>query len=448
MTAEAKNFYRKVAALVLPIALQNLINVGISSIDVIMLGKVGEKVLSGASLGSQIQFVMSLFLFGVTSGASVLMAQYWGKRELRAIETVFGIAVKWAVAVSICFTAAAVIVPGLLMSLFTNDPEVRVQGIIYLRIVGLSYLFNALTMVYLNSMRNMERVLIASVVYLTSMCTNIVVNALLIFGIGPFPAMGIAGAAIGTVISRVVEFLIVIFYDRRINEVFHFHMEFLRRKDPALSQDFRKMSLPVVANELMWGLGMSTMAAIMGHMGSAATAANSVAQVGRNLATVVAFGVASAASIMIGKSIGEGRQEQARKNGRRFAVLSVVAGILGGLLILAVRPVVIDALELTDDARKILSVMLIIMSYYVVAQAYNTTLVVGIFRGGGDTRFGFFFDVIFMWGIAILGGAVASFVMDASVFVVIFILLSDEIMKVPVATWRYCTYKWLNDVTR
>lgn len=448
MTAEAKNFYRKVAALVLPIALQNLINVGISSIDVIMLGKVGEKVLSGASLGSQIQFVMSLFLFGVTSGASVLMAQYWGKRELRAIETVFGIAVKWAVAVSICFTAAALIVPGLLMSLFTNDPEVRVQGIIYLRIVGLSYLFNALTMVYLNSMRNMERVLIASVVYLTSMCTNIVVNALLIFGIGPFPAMGIAGAAIGTVISRVVEFLIVIFYDRRINEVFHFHMEFLRRKDPALSQDFRKMSLPVVANELMWGLGMSTMAAIMGHMGSAATAANSVAQVGRNLATVVAFGVASAASIMIGKSIGEGRQEQARKNGRRFAVLSVVAGILGGLLILAVRPVVIDALELTDDARKILSVMLIIMSYYVVAQAYNTTLVVGIFRGGGDTRFGFFFDVIFMWGIAILGGAVASFVMDASVFVVIFILLSDEIMKVPVATWRYCTYKWLNDVTR
>lgn len=448
MTAEAKNFYRKVAALVLPIALQNLINVGISSIDVIMLGKVGEKVLSGASLGSQIQFVMSLFLFGVTSGASVLMAQYWGKRELRAIETVFGIAVKWAVAVSICFTAAALIVPGLLMSLFTNDPEVRVQGIIYLRIVGLSYLFNALTMVYLNSMRNMERVLIASVVYLTSMCTNIVVNALLIFGIGPFPVMGIAGAAIGTVISRVVEFLIVIFYDRRINEVFHFHMEFLRRKDPALSQDFRKMSLPVVANELMWGLGMSTMAAIMGHMGSAATAANSVAQVGRNLATVVAFGVASAASIMIGKSIGEGRQEQARKNGRRFAVLSVVAGILGGLLILAVRPVVIDALELTDDARKILSVMLIIMSYYVVAQAYNTTLVVGIFRGGGDTRFGFFFDVIFMWGIAILGGAVASFVMDASVFVVIFILLSDEIMKVPVATWRYCTYKWLNDVTR
>lgn len=448
MTAEAKKFYSKVAALVLPIALQNLINVGISSIDVIMLGKVGEKVLSGASLGSQIQFVMSLFLFGVTSGASVLMAQYWGKRDLRAIETVFGIAVKWAVAVSICFTAAALIAPGLLMSLFTNDSEVLAQGMVYLRIVGVSYLFNALTMVYLNSMRNMERVLIASVVYLTSMCTNIVVNAILIFGIGPFPAMGIAGAAIGTVISRMVEFFIVIFYDRRINEVFHFHMEFLRRKDIGLNQDFRKMSLPVVANELMWGLGMSTMAAIMGHMGSAATAANSVAQVGRNLATVVAFGVASAASIMIGKSIGEGKKEQAKKNGRRFAVLSVIAGILGGLLILAVRPVVIDALELTDDARKILSVMLIIMSYYVVAQAYNTTLVVGIFRGGGDTRFGFYFDVIFMWGIAILGGAVAGFIMDASVFVVIFILLSDEVIKVPVATWRYCTYKWLNDVTR
>lgn len=448
MEAEAKQFYKKVASLVLPMALQNLINVGISSIDVIMLGRVGEKVLSGASLGSQVQFVLSLFLFGVTSGSSVLMAQYWGKREMKPIETVFGIALKWALAVSVCFTIAALVIPEQLMALFTNDAEVKIQGICYLRIVCISYLFNAVTMVYLNSMRNMERVMIASVVYLSSMCTNMIVNYLLIFGVGPFPEMGIAGAAVGTVLSRLIEILIVVYYDRRFNPVFHFHFAFLKRKDLLLSKDFRQMALPVVANELLWGLGMSVMAAILGHMGSAATAANSVAQVGRNLATVLSFGIASAASILIGKSLGSGKRERAKKDGARFAFLSILAGIAGGAVILLLRPFVLDALSLSAEARKILSVMLLIMSYYVVAQSYNTTLVVGIFRGGGDTRFGFFLDVIFMWGFSILGASVAAFGCQAETILVIFILFSDEIVKIPISTWRYRTYQWLNDVTR
>ena len=448
MTKEDKQFYKKVAILVLPIAAQNLINTGISSIDVIMLGKVGEKVLSGASLGAQIQFIMSLILFGLTSGASVLMAQYWGKKDYHSIETVFGIAAKVAAVISVIFMVAAFCFPGQLMTLFTKDKEVIEQGAKYLRIVSLSYPVNALTMVYLNSMRNLQKVVIATVVYLASMITNIIVNGILIFGLFGAPEMGIVGASIGTLLARIVEFIIVVVYDQKINDVFRFRWEYLFRKNSDLWKDFLNYSAPVVANELMWGLGMSTMAAILGHMGSAATAANSVAQVGRNLATVVAFGVASAAAIMIGNTIGEGKTELARSYGKKFIGLSVVTGALGGVLILLLRPFILTTMELSDEARNTLSFMLLLMAFYVVAQAVNTTLIVGIFRGGGDTRFGFFLDVSIMWGVAIVGGALAAFVFNAPLFVVIAFLLCDEEIKIPISLLRYRTYKWLRNVTR
>ncbi|MFG6349423.1 MAG: polysaccharide biosynthesis C-terminal domain-containing protein, partial [Lachnospiraceae bacterium] len=207
MSQESKTFYRKTLALVIPMALQNLINVGISSIDVIMLGKVGEKVLSGASLGAQVQFIMGLLLFGVTSGAAVLMAQYWGKRDMRSIETVFSIAVKIALAAGVLFTIAALAVPQVLMSFFTNDDEVMANGVMYLRVVSFSYIPNALTMIYLNSIRSMEKVGIGLVTYLFSLVTNIIVNALLIFGYFGFPKLGVVGAAAGTVAARIVEFI-------------------------------------------------------------------------------------------------------------------------------------------------------------------------------------------------------------------------------------------------
>ncbi len=448
MSQESKNFYRKTLALVIPMALQNLINVGISSIDVIMLGKVGEKVLSGASLGAQVQFIMGLLLFGVTSGAAVLMAQYWGKRDMRSIETVFSIAVKIALAAGVLFTIAALAVPQVLMSFFTNDDEVMANGVLYLRVVGFSYIPNALTMIYLNSIRSMEKVGIGLVTYLFSLVTNIIVNALLIFGYFGFPKLGVMGAAAGTVAARIVEFIIVLIYDKKFNDVFTFHLKYFKIKNKGLESDFLKISAPVIANELMWGLGLSTMTAITGHLGSAATAANSVAQVCRNLATVIAFGVANAAAVMIGKAIGEGNKELAKIYGGRFIKLSIGTGIFGSLVLLCARPVILSVLVLSDDARKLLSVMILIMSYYVIAQAYNTTLIVGIFRGGGDTRFGFFLDVAFMWGVSIIIGYIAAFVFGLPAVVVAFILYSDEVLKIPVSTWRYKTYKWLNDVTR
>lgn len=445
---DSKIFYKMVFALVIPMAIQNLINVGVTSTDVIMMSKVGEKALAGVSLGGQLQFIMTLIFFGVTSGASVLTAQYWGKGDVGTIEKVMGIAMKGSIFVSLIFFIAVQLFPTQIMYLFAHDVDVIKEGARYLRIVSYSYIFVAITMVYLNTMRSMERVLVSTVVYFCSLLINIVCNFVFIFGFGMIPAMGAFGAGLATLVARVSELIIVIIYDRKFNTIFHFHPSCLKTKNPVILKDFIKFSMPVVINELLWGTGVSINAAVLGHLGSSVTAANSVAQVARQLATVVAFGVATAAAIMIGKTIGEKKEALAKEYGKRFVILSIIVSVVGAIVVLIVRPIAIANMSVSNDAKQHLSVMMFVMSYFVIAQAYNATMIVGVFRAGGDTRFGLILDVSTMWGGSILMGILAAFVFRWSIPVVYIILMADELIKIPISTWRYKTYKWLNNVTR
>ena len=442
------SFYRTVIALVVPMALQNLINVGVTAADVIMLGAVGEDALSGASLAGQVQYIMTLFLFGLTSGATVLTAQYWGKGDKDAIEKILGIAVKTAVFVTALFTAAALVVPGLLLRIFTSDPVVIAEGIKYLRIVAFTYIMIGITQAYLYIMRSVERVIVATVVYLLSLICNIIMNSIFIFGLLGLPAMGISGAALGTLCARILEVVLVAGYARFFNKDIKLRLRYVLHTDKVLFGDFMKYALPVVINEVMWGLGTAANTAILGHMGSPVVAANSVAQVARQLATVVSFGLSSAAAIYLGKTIGEKRMEHARAYAKRFIGLSLIMGVLGGAVILIASPVASAFLSLSAEAKDYLRIMFFVMSYFVVGQAFNTTMVVGIFRSGGDTRFGLILDVSTMWCCSILLGFLAAFVFKLSVPVVYMILMSDEIIKIPITFWRYRSCKWLRDVTR
>ena len=443
-----KRFYYQVCLLVIPMALQNLINVGVTAADVVMLGRVGEKVLSGASLAGQIQFIMTLILFGTTSGATVLTAQYWGKKDTRTIEKIMGMGMTIGVSCAFLFTLAAELMPEVLMRIYSSDPEVIAEGVKYLRIVAISYLFMAGTQVYLNIMRSIERVMIATAVYSISLVTNIVINGVLIFGLMGFPKLGIIGAAVGTLISRITEFGIVVWYASVKNKVVRFHFKDLWKIDRVLFRDFMVYATPVILNELMWGLGSSANTAVMGHLGSAAVASNSVAQVARQLATVVVFGVSNATAIYLGKTIGEKNFELAKAYGKRFVWLSLITGGLGGGVILIAAPIANRFMTLSPEAQGYLTFMFFVMSYFTLCQALNTTLVVGVFRSGGDTRFGLALDVSTMWGCSILIGALAAFVFHASVPVVYIILMSDEVIKVPITVKRFLSYKWIKDVTR
>ena len=448
MKAQKENFYQKVFALVIPMALQNLINVGVSATDVLMLGKVGEKALSGCSLGGQMFWILSLFLFGAASGGSVLVAQYWGKKETEAIEKVMAISILFTEIVAILFMLASLIFPEQIMSVYTKDPEVARQGVRYMRVLAFTYPIAAYTMTYLNLLKSIEKVVISTVVYASSLLLNIVVNAILIFGLFGAPQLGVVGAAIGTLSARCMELLIVLFYSKCKCKEVRVHLSMILKPDKILTKDFFYYAYPVILNEVLWGVGYSANTAIMGRLGSSATAANSVAQVIRQLSMVVGFGVSNATAIMIGKAIGEKRKDVAESYAKKLVRLSFVCGIAGSILVLAIRPLIVTMLGFTGQTAMYLMNFLLVMSYYVIGQALNSTFVVGIFRSGGDTRFGMILDMTTMWCCSIFLGALAAFVFKLPVTVVYIILLSDEIIKLPFCFMRYRQKKWLKDVTR
>ena len=322
------------------------------------------------------------------------------------------------------------------------------EGIRYLRIVAFTYIMIGVTQAYLYIMRSVERVIGATVVYLLSLICNIIMNSIFIFGLLGLLAMGVSGAALGTLCARILEVILVAGYARLFNKDIKLRLRYVIHTDKVLFRDFMKYALPVVINEVMWGLGTAANTAILGHMGSPVVAANSVAQVARQLATVVSFGLSSAAAIYLGKTIGEKKMEHARAYAKRFIGLSLIMGMLGGAVILIASPIATAFLSLSAEAKDYLRIMFFVMSYFVVGQAFNTTMVVGIFRSGGDTRFGLILDVSTMWCCSILLGFLAAFVFKLSVPVVYMILMSDEIIKIPITSWRYRSCKWLRDVTR
>ena len=266
-------------------------------------------------------------------------------------------AVKAGVCVTALFTVAALAIPGTLMQIFTSDPAVISEGIKYLRIVAFSYVLMGITQAYLYIMRSVERVIVATVVYLLSLLCNIVLNSIFIFGLLGCPAMGVSGAALGTLCSRILEVILVAGYAHFFNRDVKLRLKYVLHTDSVLFRDFMRYALPVIVNEVMWGLGTAANTAILGHMGSSAVAANSVAQVARQLATVVSFGLSSAAAIYLGKTIGEKKTEHARAYSKRFILLSVIMGVLGGAVILAVSPFAAAALSLSETARGYLRFM-------------------------------------------------------------------------------------------
>ena len=378
----------------------------------------------------------------------MLTAQYWGKKDTRTIEKILGMGMLIGIGGALAFALAAELIPETLLRIYTNDPEVIAEGAKYLRIVALSYVIMAATQVYLYIMRSIERVVIATVVYGASLIVNIIVNAVLIFGLMGFPKMGIEGAAIGTLISRILGLMIVIWYAKFRNKVVRFHLSDMWNIDKVLLKDFLFYATPVILNELVWGMGSSANTAVIGHLGSAAVAANSVVQVVRELSTVVVFGVSNATAIYLGKTIGERQYELAKAYGRRFAVLSVITGFIAAGIILVSAPAVSRFMTLSPEAKSYLMFMFFVMSYFALCQAINTTLVVGVFRSGGDTRFGLRLDATTMWCCSILLGAIAAFVFRASVPVVYVLLMSDEVIKVPITVKRFLGYKWIKNVTR
>ncbi|MDE7225846.1 MAG: MATE family efflux transporter, partial [Ruminococcus sp.] len=424
------SFRSKLLKLVIPITLQQLMLALVSVTDAVMIGFLNQDSLSAVSLAGQVQFVFHLFIFSVTGGVSVLATQYWGIKDKDSVEKILAIGLKLLVLFSIPFTLGALIFPTAMMKCFASDPILIEKGAQYLRAVSLSYLFLGFSQPYLCIMKNCGNAGKSSLISSVSVVLNIIFNWLLIFGVGIFPRLEIKGAAIATVISKAVELIWAMAICFRGDNI-KIRLKYILHSDKILKKDYWKYALPMFGNNMVWGIGFTMYSVILGHMGSDAAAANSIANIVKNLAICLCQGVSSASSVLVGMELGQGLLDKAKEYGSKFCRISLVCGIISGLIILCVIPFVPLFRTITPTAQKYLKVMLVVCSYYVVGKAMNMTVIAGIFPSGGDSRFGFKCDTITMWCVTVPLGLISAFLLNLPVIPVYIIINIDEIVKLP-----------------
>ena len=442
-----RQFYSQIWKLIIPIVIQNLLSAAVNSADVVMLNYVGQSSISAVSLAANYAGVLFMIYYGLGTGASMLSAQYWGKGDIQPIRVIQGIALRFSLLITLCFSAFAFFAPQLMMKLFTNDAELIAIGAGYLRVMSVTYLCWGVVEIYLAILRSIGRVTVSMALNIVAFSLNILLNAVFIFGLFGAPKLGATGVAIATALSRIIELIgciVVSLFsqDIRLNPGYMF----LRNR--VLFQDFIRLSLPALLNDLAWSVAFSMYSVILGHMGSDAVAANSLVVVVRNFGTVLCFGTASAGGILLGNVMGEGDMERAKEYASKLMKLTVITGAIGGLLVLCATPFVLHFAKLSETAMHYLKYMLLINTYYIMGTAVNTTLIAGVFRAGGDSRFGLICDTIDMWGYAVPLGFLAAFVLKLPVLWVYFLLCTDEFVKWPWVIRHYRSQKWLKNITR
>ena len=442
-----KQFYRNLLRISLPIALQSLMLALVAACDALMLGRVAQEQMTAVSLATQIQFVQNMFLSAATAAGAILGAQYWGKGDKKTLEDIFDLMLIFCGMVSILFFLACELCPGALMAVFAGDEQLIMIGSSYLRIAGWSYLITGVSQCYLTIMKVTENVKAGAAISSAAVVINIAFNAILIFGLFGLPAMQARGAALATTIARVIELAICLLISTKSTYV----RPALGRMfgvSKGLVKDFFRQCLPLMGGGLCWGIGFTSYTAIMGHMGVDAAAANSVAAVVRDLVCCMCNGIGSAAGIIVGNELGAGRLEQGKKYGIRLTKNSFVIGFISMGIVLAVTPLVVNGVILTDKARGYLVWMMVIMSFYMIGRCVNTVTINGVLDGGGDTLFDLYSLIVCMWMIAIPLALCGAFVFHWSPLAVYACTCLDEVGKIPWVMIRVRKYKWVKDLTR
>ena len=439
--------HNKIVSLVLPIAFSQFMLTLVSACDALMLGKLAQNAMPAVSLAGQVAFVLSLFTAALTIGGSMFAAQYWGKKDIDAVERIFALTLRVSVGVGLLFTVISFVNPYIFMKILTNEEELVELGAGYLRSVSLSYVLCSISQIYLCIMKNSGQARLSTLISSLAVILNIVLNAVLIFGLFGCPALGISGAAYATVIARAMEYGMVKINAQR-SESIHLRLHWLLKPDKALQKTVWKHTLPVLGNELVWGLGFSVSAVMIGHLGTDAVAANSIASIVRNLIACFCIGLGSGGGILVGNALGAGRLEDGKILGRQITILALGSGILSGIISILLIPIALSVITLSSGAEHDLVWMLGISSIWMVGKSVNCATVGGIFCAGGDSRFGLLCDTVTLWGIIVPLGMLAAFVLKLPVLVVYFIVNMDELIKLPAVFCHYKKYKWVKDLTR
>lgn len=443
-----KRFYRLLFSIALPIAVQNLITFMVSMVDTLMVGALGEIQLSAVSIANNLFFVLTILMFGLAGGSNIMISQYWGKGNVKTIHKILAIMYRVCLLITGIFIFIALFLPKYFMGIFTTDKAVIDFGASYLRIVCIGYLFYSITNCTIMMLRSVKTVSISIIVYTASLVVNSILNWIFIFGNLGAPELGIRGAAIATVCARITEFSIVLvfmfIYERKIG----LKIEHLLKIDKEILKDYVGLCTPVLCNELLWAIGASMISVIVGRMGTEVVAANSINGVAHQFVTVFIFGMSNATAVIIGNTIGEGKKEKAKEYAYSIGIFSVVMGCISGLMILLIKPFVVNFYNVSYSTKLIAMEIMTVTSGIIVFQSLASNFMMGVLRGGGDAKFVLINDLIFMWLVSIPGGFFVAFVLELPVALVFLVIKCDEILKSLTSVYRVISGKWINDVTK
>lgn len=444
MDERKRSLRKEIVRLAFPIALQQFMTALVGACDAIMLGKLSPDAMSAVSLATQVTFVFNLFMFAFMAGENMFVAQYYGKGDYTGISQVFSLVTKICGCIAVVFLAGTLFFPEQLMRILTNEETLIVLGSEYLRVIGISYVFSGIAQTFLAIMKNCGAVNMSTLINGVMVILNIALNAVFIFGLSGFPKMGIKGAALATVLATVVQFLWSVGYVLCRIRAVKFSLRSCEKK---LFGRFWQKAVPLLINNLAWGIGFSMYSVIMGHLGTDAVAANGIANISKNLVVCFCLGLGNAGSIIVGNRLGADRLQEAKEVGETLTKTAIIAGIVSGLVLIALSPFITKMVDLTPTARGYLQKMLLISSYYIAGKSVNCMTIGGIFAAGGDSKFGMLCDSVTLWCIIVPLGCICAFILKLPVMVVYFVLNLDEIIKLPVVYKHYKKYKWIKNLT-
>lgn len=444
MDERKRSLRKEIVRLALPIALQQFMTALVGACDAIMLGKLSQDAMSAVSLATQVTFVFNLFMFAFMAGENMFVAQYYGKGDYTGISQVFSLVTKICGCIAVVFLAGTLFFPEQLMRILTNEETLIVLGSEYLRVIGISYVFSGIAQTFLAIMKNCGAVNMSTLINGVMVILNIALNAVFIFGLSGFPKMGIKGAALATVLATVVQFLWSVGYVLCRIRAVKFSLRSCEKK---LFGRFWQKTVPLLINNLAWGIGFSMYSVIMGHLGTDAVAANGIANISKNLVVCFCLGLGNAGSIIVGNRLGADRLQEAKEVGETLTKTAIIAGIVSGLVLIVLSPFITKMVDLTPTARGYLQKMLLISSYYIAGKSVNCMTIGGIFAAGGDSKFGMLCDSVTLWCITVPLGCICAFILKLPVMVVYFVLNLDEIIKLPVVYKHYKKYKWIKNLT-
>lgn len=443
-----RSFYKTLFLLAIPIALQNFISYGVNFMDNLMIGRLGEIDIAGVYIGNQFQTVVQLMVNGITGSLTILGAQYWGRRDTGSIRRLTAISVRCALVLGLLFTLAALILPRPILSFFSKDPAVLDSGVKYLTIVCWSYIFFCCSMTLVASMQAVEQVKIGLYITILALFTNVGLNYVLIFGKLGLPAMGVRGAALATLISRMIETAVMAVYVCRVDKKLGFSFRSFFLSGDGLFADLVRCGAPIMGAWIVWAVNNLAQTAIMGRVGTEAVSAVSIANNLSQLLFMAVLGLAAALGIITSKTVGAGEYEKMKEYAITAQIIFLGVGIVVAGIFYLIKDGVIGFYNLTEETRKITDQFMIVLVVAQAGRCYQATCLQGLVRAGGDTSFMLKNDSIFVFGVVLPSALIAMYVFHAPAWVIYACLQSDQILKCFVAVVKINRFKWMKNLTR